>query len=568
MVRRWLGLGQLGLAMAKPTERYARSMVANADDLLRWFPNASLVVLRGAAVQIGIEELGMAEALLGSELFPKDALRFGLGIYNPSLAHAKPGYLLAMFRASNWHYCPESGWDGNWTSVPHHKAQANQYNQPILATLKLPDLTVVEAVPVAFQRDSFRARFQEVQDGKVLAERSIEGPEDLRLYKFEEDYWLSFSFRTAYIAKLRTRLCFGSRAHGCTPAAWIETGSLTEITPEALHRREHREQQAFKNLNIATLRKESVLVEFSLNPRVMLEVDWASGLWQQVSSTQTPALPLLPTSQFFYRGGFCCVGPVDWGGREVSLGIAHIKFNRYVFLHRFYVVNNKSPYEVLATSPELCFHYLGQAGLAWDELGPGCETVQFASGMVLQKLHSEDQTILLSAGVNDCESAFLILSLDVVLELLVPVETSGSRWEADAKELVNLPKTSKDLPLSRTLRAMMLLSQAGPFRKKAVAKAHWRLVLLWARRLLAASARPCQGKEMAASCLEEQSAFKDALSWIRPLWHLRGELKHLPSWKEQRQVLLQLKAASQHLLLHDEAKTLTSELAELDAEAR
>ncbi|CAE7803770.1 ACOT13 [Symbiodinium sp. CCMP2456] len=289
--RRWrLGLGGLGLgfgqAMAKPRKRYARSMVANADDLLRWFPNASLVVLRGAAVQIGIEELGMAEALLnGSELFPQDALHFGFGIYNPSLAHAKPGYLLAVFRASNWHYCPESGWDGNWTSVPHHKAQVTQYNQPILATLKLPDLTVVEAVPVAFQRDRFRARFQEVQDGKVLAERSIEGPEDLRLYKFEEDYWLSFSFRTSYIAKLQTRLCFGERAHGCTPAAWIETGTLTEITPEALHRREHREQQAFKNLNLAQVRKESILVEFSLNPRIMLEVDLASGLWQQAEQS-------------------------------------------------------------------------------------------------------------------------------------------------------------------------------------------------------------------------------------------------------------------------------------------
>ena len=48
----------------------------------------------------------------------------------------------------------------------------------------------------------------QVQDGQVLAERSIEGPEarfsfsmhdrvdctsvkDLRLYKFEDDYWLS-----------------------------------------------------------------------------------------------------------------------------------------------------------------------------------------------------------------------------------------------------------------------------------------------------------------------------------------------------------------------------------------
>lgn len=260
------------------------------------------------------------------------------------------------------------------------------------------------------------------------------------------------------------------------------------------------------------------------------------------------------------------MGPVDWGGLEVSIGIAHIKFNRYVFLHRFYLVNNESPYEVLATSPELCFHYLGQEGLVWDELGHGCETVQFASGMVLQKLHSQDQTILLSAGVNDCESAFVTLSLDVVLELLVPVETS-TRWEAE-KELVDLPKTSKDLLLPRTLRAMMLLSRAGPFQKKAVAKAHWRLVQLWAQRLLAASARPCQGKEVASSCFEEQSAFKDALSWIRPLWRSRGEGKHLPSWEEQRQILLQLKAASQNLLLHEDAKTLTSELADLDAEAR
>ena len=94
-------------------------------------------------------------------------------------------------------------------------------------------------------------------------------------------------------------------------AARIDMESLMEITPEALelgawskhwrprdfgtqalHRKEHRTQQAFKNLNLAWIRKEgstrqgwgrlglpdslvilqdSLLVEFSVNPRVMLE---------------------------------------------------------------------------------------------------------------------------------------------------------------------------------------------------------------------------------------------------------------------------------------------------------
>ncbi|CAE8597268.1 unnamed protein product, partial [Polarella glacialis] len=408
--------------------RYARSMVASATDLARWFPNYTVLVLQGSSRQIALQDiasgLGLGETGLwapgGSGLFGKEAIQHGVGLYNPSLAPArKAGHLLVVFRASNWHYCPHSGWDGNWSRVPHHEAQAHQFNRPIVALVSAADLRVVEAAPVDFPRSRFLARFQEVQHGRVLAERQIEGPEDLRIYSTKGGvFWLSFSFRTAFLARLGLRLCLGSS--DCQTAAWLDTSSLIELTPEALSRKEHREQQAFKNMNLVEfLNEQTALVEFSVNPRVLLKVDLVSGLWQELSTTVTPSLPRLPTSQFFYRGGFCCVGPVALGGEQVRLGAAHIKFNRYVFLHRIYAVRT------VATSPEVCFHFAGRAGLPWHgQLGAGCETLQFVAGMVLlPSQHDQEEQLLLSMGVSDCESSFVSIPLGAVLSLLEPAES-------------------------------------------------------------------------------------------------------------------------------------------------
>ncbi|CAJ1371519.1 unnamed protein product, partial [Effrenium voratum] len=452
--------------------QYARSMVAGSDDWLRWFPNASLFILEGNVQQIGMETIAAKADLSWESLFPnKEARRFGLGLYNPSLAAAEGG-LLAVFRASNWQYCPHSGWDGNWSHVPHHKVQAQQYNRPMVALLT-EDLQVLEAAAVDFPKPRFSARFQEVQGGQVLAERAIEGPEDLRVYRAEDEYWISFSFRTAFLARLGLRLCRG--AAGCRTAAWIDEESVLELTPQALTRKEHRQQQAFKNLNIARLSQGAALVEFSVNPRVLLQVDLVSGLWLEVASSETPSMPLLPSSQYFYRGGFCCV-PLDWRGSQVSLGVAHIKFNRYVFLHRFYVASEKPPYEVLAISPELCFHFLG-AGQAWQSsLGPGCETLQFVSGMVLLPQDTSG-TLLLSVGVSDCESSFVSLELEVVLALLSPVP---SRRHSQGVEVTAMPEVP---PTTRPARALALLLDARAAATSRYKKAIQRLEALWTKRL-------------------------------------------------------------------------------------
>eukprot|EP00913_Durusdinium_trenchii_P030777 g28825.t1 len=299
----------LKLEPSVETPSKARSLIANASDWLRWLPQTKMIILEGDVQQFPLKRLEDAwcsGCIQG--LFPKEARRFGAGLYNPSVAPGPEGPTegtwLAVFRASNWHYCPESGWDGNWSHVPHHKAQGQQYNRPIVALLR--NWTLLEAAALEFPKDRFTARFQEVQAGEVLAERSIEGPEDLRLHRSSEGtYWVSFSFRSAFLAKLHVSFCHGIPK--CKMVASIDASSMTEFTPEALWKKKHRQQQAFKNLNIANLKEDTALVEFSLNPRILLQVDLPSGLWIQVSSSETSSLP------------------VTWAKRRVHLGIAHIK---------------------------------------------------------------------------------------------------------------------------------------------------------------------------------------------------------------------------------------------------
>ncbi|CAK9027483.1 unnamed protein product [Durusdinium trenchii] len=615
--------------------RAARSLIANASDWLRWLPQTKMIILEGDVQQFPLKRLEDAwcsGCIQG--LFPKEARRFGAGLYNPSVAPGPEGPTegtwLAVFRASNWHYCPESGWDGNWSHVPHHKAQGQQYNRPIVALLR--NWTLLEAAALEFPKDRFTARFQEVQAGEVLAERSIEGPEDLRLHRSSEGtYWVSFSFRSAFLAKLHVSFCHGIPK--CKMVASIDASSMTEFTPEALWKKKHRQQQAFKNLNIANLKEDTALVEFSLNPRILLQVDLPSGLWIQVSSSETSSLPVLHESQHFFRGGFCCL-QVTWAKRRVHLGIAHIKgpsgrhrpmplkvgaklgefphkgfgvkelrevrcsgkepkrmifslqvgqphinaletmhgaftmllldvlttitimdfspkptvsvnmagqyqgaaklgdelsldcrvekagkslvytsmtiksgdktvftgqhtkmFNRYVFLHRFYVSNLEAPYEVLGLSPELCFHFLGASGVPWQtDVQEGCETLQFVSGMMLK----DQDTLMLSVGVSDCESSFVSLHLATVLELLHPPQPPQKLPKHVAAAGA---RADRGGPVASALRALRLLKAMakpmalpGEATRKDVPealRAQHRLEHLWQKRL-AERSRACQ----------------------------------------------------------------------------
>lgn len=130
----------------------------------------------------------------------------------------------------------------------------------------------------------------------MLAERSIEGPE------------LPHSLSgAAACASNSTEMWEETTAE--SEAASMDVPSIIELTPEAI---------------------------------VKINQD----AW--VASSETSSLLLLKSPHFF-RGGFCCV-PVAWQGRQVSLGIAHIKFNRYVFLHCFYATNPRRPLRRLVPS--------------------------------------------------------------------------------------------------------------------------------------------------------------------------------------------------------------------------
>ncbi|CAK9012554.1 Acyl-coenzyme A thioesterase 13 (Acyl-CoA thioesterase 13) (Hotdog-fold thioesterase superfamily member 2) (Palmitoyl-CoA hydrolase) (Thioesterase superfamily member 2) (THEM2) [Durusdinium trenchii] len=449
------------------------------------------------------------------------------------------------------------------------------------------------------EKSSLSARSKALRSGRPgngLRKTSETLLEDLRLHRSSEGtYWVSFSFRSAFLAKLHVSFCHGIPK--CKMVASIDASSMTEFTPEALWKKKHRQQQAFKNLNIANLKEDTALVEFSLNPRILLQVDLPSGLWIQAKGchgrmhcgcsdavdwillspgdlgqakgfgvkelrevrcsgkepkrmifslqvgqphinaleTMHGAFTMLlldvlttitimdfspkPTVSVNMAGQYqgaaklgdelsldCRVEKagkslvytsmtIKSGDKTVFTGQHTKMFNRYVFLHRFYVSNLEAPYEVLGLSPELCFHFLGASGVPWQtDVQEGCETLQFVSGMMLK----DQDTLMLSVGVSDCESSFVSLHLATVLELLHPPQPPQKLPKHVAAAGA---RADRGGPVASALRALRLLKAMakpmalpGEATRKDVPealRAQHRLEHLWQKRL-AERSRACQ----------------------------------------------------------------------------
>ena len=65
----------------------------------------------------------------------------------------------------------------------------------------------------------------------------------------------------------------------------------------------------------------------------------------------------------------------------------------YFYTHLFYMLQDRPPYHMTATTGEFC---IGAAQDAGD-----CESAQFVSGMVAD---ASGEKLLLAFGVNDCEA--------------------------------------------------------------------------------------------------------------------------------------------------------------------
>ena len=108
------------------------------------------------------------------------------------------------------------------------------------------------------------------------------------------------------------------------------------------------------------------------------------------------------------------------------------------YTHFFYTLSPRPPHRVLAYSAEFC--------IASVQDPADCESIQFVTGLSLassqqhavagvslspirseaERLAANKTRLLLSYGVNDCESKLADISLTRVWQMLRPLEEQGS----------------------------------------------------------------------------------------------------------------------------------------------
>jgi|MDSW01.1.fsa_nt_gb hypothetical protein len=74
------------------------------------------------------------------------------------------------------------------------------------------------------------------------------------------------------------------------------------------------------------------------------------------------------------------------------------------YINYFYLMRDKPPYEIIASSPPFCFPSADNAS--------SCDTIQFITSLI--KLEETNQ-VLISYGINDCIGATVKLNLDAVV---------------------------------------------------------------------------------------------------------------------------------------------------------
>eukprot|EP00913_Durusdinium_trenchii_P017493 g16439.t1 len=243
-----------------------------------------------------------------------------------------------------------------------------------------------------------------------------------------------------------------------------------------------------KNWNLILGEKLRLFMEYFIEPHIVLTASlWRddAGLqfWRRVSflfwdAVWVSRIHLARLEQSFVsrwpyevlhgltnvRGGFCCLRLSDEllqirtsqrriGGDDdeenlelppgpLLLGAGHLQRIRSPFdqapgdlsrfrrqaksrtYHQFfYLLRASEPFDVVAVSSEWCITINGHFSQHWAEvLAPGeeaCESIQFVAGLALR-----GSEVVVSYGINDCESDLLPLPLSEVVAMLKPVRSA------------------------------------------------------------------------------------------------------------------------------------------------
>jgi hypothetical protein len=211
-----------------------------------------------------------------------------------------------------------------------------------------------------------------------------------------------------------------------------------------------------KNWNLIKVERDRLVIEYFVEPHIVLEagLDRSSGV--ALASLAEHTVSRWPYDVLHgvsnVRGGYCCLELPqrlwpDWyfahgGPGPMLLGCGHLqrirspfdqakgdltRFRRQdktrAYHNFFYVIRGSSPFEVMAVSTEWCITMNGHFSSHWRrEFADGeeaCEAIQFAAGLALR---GTDELVV-SYGINDCESDLLSLPVARVLEMLRPVRS-------------------------------------------------------------------------------------------------------------------------------------------------
>ncbi len=230
---------------------------------------------------------------------------------------------------------------------------------------------------------------------------------------------------------------------------------------------------AAKNLHYFSTNNESVLEIRPGGPHEVAAIDFTKypyvdrarkGGFENVqlfkaSETEPNATYVTKTESMFYRnsnflidrdsGSACCV-KVNWKthesdeGLELLLGFSHRKTRKglpkrlsYSYVSRVYAFEPKSPFNIVARSGYFCLGFatdeeknkstneqvLGAANKQKLKFGKQqfveCPRIHFISG-VAEKL-GDDETVIVSYGINDCYPRMIEMSKEFLVSLLKPL---------------------------------------------------------------------------------------------------------------------------------------------------
>lgn len=154
-------------------------------------------------------------------------------------------------------------------------------------------------------------------------------------------------------------------------------------------------------------------VTYSIEPLRVLRVDMQTGRCTEVSSVSSPILS--PMAHMLRGGSQSVFLPQE----NAFLGCARVVHNT-MFSHVFYTFSASAPFRVLkVSSSEWCFARRAKLEGAKSY---ECEHIQFVSGLAVR---NDDKELILTFGVNDCESRLTTLLVADVLESLLPITHSN-----------------------------------------------------------------------------------------------------------------------------------------------